>query len=145
MAASLPVVSLLLIGAVAGFSSGLLGIGGGVIYVPALLFVLGCSIHTAIGISLAVIVPTALVAVLKHGATENIDLTVALIVTAGGVVGALAGASLAHAVPALLLKRIFGVFLLLLGMNFLLGWSDAYVKKLHGARVPSEEKSFQDV
>ena len=73
-------IGFILTGLSAGFVAGLLGVGGGVILVPALIFVLGVSIHSAIGISLAVIVPTAFTGAFKHFLSGNVDLKVAAIV-----------------------------------------------------------------
>ena len=87
---------LIIIGVCAGIISGLLGLGGGVFLVPALLLFLDMSIHKAIGISLAVIVPTALSGALKHYHLGNVDLRVAALVAVGGIVGGFLGAILAN-------------------------------------------------
>ena len=116
---------LLTIGLVAGFASGLLGIGGGVILVPALVLVLKLNIHQAITISLAAIVPIALSGFLKHYSSGEMPIKIALLVAAGGIIGSLVGASVAHMIPAETLKKIFGVVMILIGLNILFGWTNS--------------------
>ena len=123
-------IQLLLIGLVAGFSSGLLGIGGGVILVPALIFFLRLSVHQAVALSLAVIVPTALVGFLRHYQSLQLPISYPLYTAAGGIVGALIGAQLAITLDAELLKKIFGVFMLFVACHMLFDF---------GAPVPDAE------
>ncbi len=114
---------LIAIGLVAGIFSGLLGIGGGVILVPGIVMVAGLSIHQAIGISLAVIIPTAISGTAKHFLSGNVDLKLALIIAGSAIIGAWLGASFAQALPAAQLKKVFAVFLILIGCNMLFGWT----------------------
>lgn len=116
-------VALVVVGMFAGALSGLLGVGGGIIFVPALLLLVRLNIHEAIGVSLAVIVPTALAGVMTHYRAGNVDLKLAVLVAAGGVLGGVLGASLAAHVPAETLKKIFGGFLIIVGVSMLLGWT----------------------
>ena len=121
-------VMLFLLGLVAGVTSGLLGIGGGVLLVPALVLIARVEIHIAIGVSLAVIVPTALVGVLKHYSLGNVEFATAITVAIGGMLGAYLGASYASSVSEENLKRMFGVLLLVLGFNMIFGWSASIAK-----------------
>ena len=116
-------IYLVAVGVLAGALSGLLGVGGGIILVPALLLLAGLNVHEAIGVSLAVIVPTALAGVLTHYRAGNVDLKLALLVAVGGVVGGVLGASLANYIPAQTLKKVFGVFLVIVGACMLFGWT----------------------
>ena len=86
---------LLLVGLVAGTLAGLLGIGGGVIMVPAVVLLLGVSPAVAKGTSVAVIVPTALIGTIRNRANRNADLRAAGIVGAFGAITAVIGASIA--------------------------------------------------
>lgn len=122
------ILYLLILGLCAGILGGLLGIGGGVILVPSLLLLAKLEIHQAIGVSIAVIVPTALVSAVTHYQLGHIDLRIALVVAAGGMVGAFLGASWAELLPALTLKRIFGVTLIFVGFNMAFNWTGAVVK-----------------
>jgi len=111
------------IGLIAGMMSSLLGIGGGLFMVPALILLLNIRPHRAVGTSLAVVVPTAAVAawryqvgVLGGDDAGSLDLIVALLLAIGGVSGALLGALLANALDAKSLRRVFGVFVALTGV-----------------------------
>ena len=91
------------IGAFAGVIAGLLGVGGGIIIVPALYLVLnaidlapGISMHLAVGTSLATIIPTSLRSVFKHHARESVDPTILRRWTPGLLAGAVVGAALAR-------------------------------------------------
>ena len=119
---------LFVLGIVAGIISGLLGIGGGVLLVPALVLIARVEIHIAIGVSLAVIVPTALVGVLKHYSLGNVEFATAITVAIGGMIGAYLGASYASSISEANLKRMFGVLLLVLGFNMIFGWSASIAK-----------------
>jgi len=109
----------LVVGAVAGVLSGLLGIGGGAIMVPAMTLLLGLSQHLAQGTSLLVIIPTAIAGSSTHFRMGNIRLETAAWLSAGGVVGAVAGASLALASPDELLRLLFGCYLAVTGARML--------------------------
>lgn len=117
------ITALILIGLVAGFTGGLLGIGGGFIIVPALIFLKGLAPHKAIGISLAVIVPTAISGALKHYSLGNIDLRIALLIALGSIVGGYVGATTTGMVSEETLKKIFGIFTIFIGCNMLFGWT----------------------
>lgn len=105
------------IGLVAGVASGIAGIGGGVIMVPAMVFLLGLPQHAAEGTSLLAILFTAVAGTrvnLKH---ERVHLREAAIIGAGGIVLALIGASVALAMSAQSLSQVFGVFVTLVGIR----------------------------
>jgi len=119
------IISLIIIGLFAGFSSGLLGIGGGVIFVPAISLVLGLSFHKAVGISLAVIVPTAFVGMLKHYSEGNVDFKIVAIIALFAMIGSWLGASSASVLPAAMLKKVFAVILIFIGFNMFFGWTSA--------------------
>jgi uncharacterized protein len=106
------------VGLVVGFLSGLLGIGGGVLMVPALLYLWKHDMQTAVGTSLAAMIPTALAGSLRHCTYGNVDWQAALVLALGAVGGAyLLGAPLAEHVPSELLKRIFGVVIVIFGLH----------------------------
>ncbi|MCI5064428.1 sulfite exporter TauE/SafE family protein [bacterium] len=108
---------LVLLGLGAGFSSGLLGIGGGVIYVPVLMYLAGIPIHSAIGISLALIVPSAAAGFVKHYWVGNVHLPTVYIIAPASIIGAVIGAYSSSALPADLLKKVFGICLIIIGVN----------------------------
>jgi len=112
-------VMALLVGTVAGVLSGLLGIGGGAVMVPAMTLLMGLSQHLAQGTSLLVIIPTAIAGSITHFRMGNIRLETAAWLSAGGVVGAVAGASLALASPDQILRLLFGCYLAFTGVRML--------------------------
>jgi uncharacterized protein len=104
---------LAVIGFVAGAAGGLLGIGGGVVIVPALTLAFGVPQTAAQGTSLASIVPTAVSGAVTQDRADNVLRGAALWMGVVGIVGAIAGALLALVLPTELLARIFGGFLVI--------------------------------
>ena len=107
------------IGAAAGVLSGLFGIGGGVVLVPALV-IAGLSQHAAQTTSLAAIVPIAIVGALLFGQAANVDVTAAVVLAAGSLLGVRAGALLMHRLSDVVLARIFAAFLIVVAVTLLL-------------------------
>ena len=99
------------IGLVGGVTSGLFGVGGGIVMVPAMFYFLKLDIKTAIGTSLVVIIPTAISGALKHQHLGNINWQVAAMLVPLAVAGGFLGAYLTGHLPAETLKRLFGVLL----------------------------------
>lgn len=107
---------LLLIGVLSGVVSGMFGIGGGVLIVPALIYLAKFSQHAAIGTSLAILLPpVGLLAVLEYYRHGNVNLQAALIVAFAFMAGGWIGAHLANHTNAHLLKLLFGIFVLGIG------------------------------
>ena len=99
-------------GFVAGLLSGLIGIGGGLLFVPIMTIGFRIAQPVAQGTSLLAVIPTAIVGGVTHIRQGNVLLHAALWMGGGGVVGALIGALVAVEVPEKLLARAFGLFLL---------------------------------
>jgi uncharacterized membrane protein YfcA len=115
------ILYLTLIGLAAGVLSGLVGVGGGIIIVPALVMVMGISQQSAQGNTLAMLmIPVGALAVINYYRSGHIEWRIALLLAVGFIPGAWVGSKLALAIPALTLKRIFGVLLLLVAAKFLL-------------------------
>jgi uncharacterized protein len=111
------VILLIGIGLVSGIASGLFGIGGGILIIPALVYLAGFSQHQATGTSLAILLPpVGLAAVLEYYRHGNVDIKAGLIVAVALFVGAWGGAMLADHVSGPHLKLSFGVFVTLLGV-----------------------------
>jgi uncharacterized membrane protein YfcA len=100
-----------LIGVFGGVMSGLLGVGGGLIFVPLMTFFLGFTIHQAVGTSLLIIIPTSLIGVWVHAAQGHVQLKTALLIASFAIFGAWLGAHFSGKIDPILLKRIFAVFL----------------------------------
>lgn len=130
----------LLTGAAAGLIAGLLGVGGGIIIVPALAWLFAQHgfasdglMHYAVGTSLAVIVPTALASTLTHQRLGNVLWPVARPMMLGILPGALLGAWLATLLSSAWLGRCFGIFSLLIAVKFLIGIQPGPGRRLPGA------------
>ncbi len=112
--------ALLILGVVAGMLSGMFGIGGGVVIVPALSVIMGFELQEAIGTSLAVLIlPVSFFAVLAYYRARLLDLKSAALIAAGLLGGAVAGAQLALNLPGGVLQRLYGVFLIYTGWRFI--------------------------
>jgi len=105
------------IGLVTGLVNGLLGIGGGTILIPAMIFLLGEKQHKAHGTSLAIILPTAVISALIYYFHDNLDLNLTLKVVSGAVIGGYLGAKLMNHIPAKSLKKLFGIFMVIAGLR----------------------------
>ncbi len=111
----------ILLGLVAGVLSGLIGVGGGVIIVPALLFLFGFTQHKAQGTTLALLVPPiGLSAAWVYYKQGYVDFEAAILVCVGFLLGGLFGAKAAVVIPNVILERIFGVAMLVVGVKMLL-------------------------
>lgn len=109
--------SLVAIGLGAGFLSGLFGVGGGLVIVPALVALAGMPRKLASGTSLVAIIPTAAVGVISYAVKGNVDLLVALILAVGSVVGAQLGSWLLHRLPVRAIRIAFMVFMLVAALS----------------------------
>ena len=111
---------LIVIGIITGVMAGMLGIGGAVIMIPALVYLLGISQQTAQGTSLAVMLPPiGIIAAWNYYKAGQVNLKFALILAAFFLVGSYFGSKLALNLPQHLLKKIFGVLLLLVAAKML--------------------------
>jgi uncharacterized protein len=105
------------IGLAAGFAAGLLGVGGGIVMVPALVLVLAFDQHVAQGTSLVVIIPAALAGSVTHYRNGRVSLRDAALLAAGGIGGAVVGSISALSVDDTVLRRLFGAFLLIVAVQ----------------------------
>ena len=115
----LTLAALLGIGLAAGFLAGLLGIGGGILIVPALVLLLGFDQHVAQGTSLLVIIPAAMAGSWTHYRRGRLELRHAAFVAAGGIIGAAIGSLSALSIEDELLQRLFAVVLLVVAVRML--------------------------
>jgi uncharacterized membrane protein YfcA len=104
-----------IIGLLAGIVSGM-GFGGGTVLIPALIFLAGLSQHTAQGVNLAVFFPAAIVAIGVHAKNGYIKYKMAFYIFIAGALGAFLGAKLAVSFSSTILKKLFGIFLLAMGI-----------------------------
>jgi len=108
---------LLLLGIFAGYFSGLVGIGGGIIIVPALVLLFGFSQHTAQGTTLALLIPPiGILALISYYQKGYVDVKSAVIICIGFVIGGYLGGRMAIGFSEDLLKKIFAIILIALGV-----------------------------
>lgn len=110
-----------LVGVAAGIVGGLFGVGGGVVIVPALIFILKLEPRLAVGTSMSIVIFTAITATAKHAANGNVDWKIALPFIPAAIIGGYLGAMFVQHVPGDQLKRYFGGFLVLIGVKMLMG------------------------
>jgi uncharacterized protein len=106
-------------GFIVGILSGLLGLGGGVFLIPVMVTFFAVAQHNAHATSLAVVVPTAIVSASSYAFHGYIDFGITLNVIVGSILGASFGARLAKKIPAVQLKRLFGLFLVGVGLRMM--------------------------
>ena len=111
-------LALLLAGAFTGFLSGMMGVGGGTIMVPAMVLLLGMPQHTAQGTSLLAMVPASLVGAHTHLRLGNVDRDLALGLVPGVLVGTFLGGELAHVLPEGALRLVFAAVLVWTGWRY---------------------------
>lgn len=105
----------ILIGVIAGIVAGM-GIGGGTILIPALVFILGTDQKIAQSINLLAFIPTSIVALIIHYKNKNIITTIILRLIVFGAIGSIAGSFIAVYLNQAILKKIFCSFLFLMGI-----------------------------
>jgi uncharacterized membrane protein YfcA len=113
-------LGLVALGMAAGFLAGLLGVGGGILMVPAMVLLLSYDQHVAQGTSLLVIIPAALTGSLTHYRKGRIVLRDAAMLAFGGVIGAVIGSVFALSIEDTILRRLFAGILLLSALQILL-------------------------
>jgi hypothetical protein len=115
------IIILLIIGLFAGFASGMVGIGGGIIIVPALVYFLALTQHQAQGVSIGMLLmPVGFMAALNYYKAGNLNIKYSIIIGLTFIVGAYLGSKLSLNISEVLMKRIFGVFVLVMAIKLIL-------------------------
>ncbi|QSJ19889.1 sulfite exporter TauE/SafE family protein [Nostoc sp. UHCC 0702] len=117
-------IQMLLIGLVAGVAGGMFGIGGGAIMVPAMVLLVGLDQKFATGTSIAAqILPIGLLGAAVYYRSGNINFKYAVLIAIGLLIGNLFGALFANQpfISSETMKKLYGVFLLLIGIRYLVG------------------------
>lgn len=109
----------ILLGVCAGLISGALGLGGGIVFIPALVILWGFEQKSAQGTALAIMVPMTLVGALRYWKNPEIDMSLAviLLIVIGALVGTLAGTEIAYRLPNQVLRKFFAIFLVIVAMR----------------------------
>ena len=114
------VAIVIIIGFAAGMLGGMIGIGGGVLIVPALVYFLSFSQHKAQGTSLGLLIlPVAILAVMNYYKKGHVDLKVVGLLAVGFVAGSFLGSKWALSLPQGTLKKVFAIFMLILSFKML--------------------------
>jgi uncharacterized protein len=112
------IIILVVIGLMAGVFSGIFGVGGAIIMIPALVYFLGVDQHTAQGTSLAIMLPPiGLFAAYNYYKAGQVNVWYAVIIALTFMAGGYLGSKLALALPEQLMKKIFAVFLVLVALK----------------------------
>jgi len=115
-------ITILSIGLAGGIASGLLGIGGAVIMIPALVFIAGFSQHAAQGTTLcAMIPPIGLLAAIQYYKAGHVDIKTAMIIAGTFFIGAYLGSKISLNTSPQILKKIFGFALLFISVRMIIG------------------------
>ncbi len=110
------------IGVLVGALCGIVGLGGGILVVPLLRYVFGYSQTMAQGTSVAMLLPPiGILAAYQYWKHGQMNITVALLLAAGFLIGGYFGGAIAVKLPVLTLQRVFGVFLLAVSLRMLIG------------------------
>ena len=132
-------LALLLLGVTAGVLSGMFGIGGGIVIVPALTVLFGFELQNAVGTSLVVLIwPLSIFAVLAYYRAGLLDVLAAAMVALGLLLGSFFGAEIALSLPEATMQRIYGVFLIYIGWRFVEP-RKLLAERRHRAAPPAEE------
>ncbi len=119
MSVSLLII-LVLIGIVTGVMAGMLGIGGAVVMIPALVYIIGMGQQDAQGTSLAVMLPPiGIIAAYNYYKAGHVDIKYAIILAVTFIIGTYFGSKIALNLPQPVLKKIFGILLLLVAAKML--------------------------
>ena len=118
------ILGLILLGIAAGYFSGLVGIGGGIIIVPALVLLFGFTQYAAQGTTLALLVPPiGILAVWKYYQSGYVNVKTAAIICVGFVIGSYLGSNTAVSIPQETLRKIFAILIVALGIRMFIGHS----------------------
>jgi len=115
------ILLLLLTGLMAGFVSGTMGVGGAIVIVPALVLLLGMTQHEAQGTSLFILTPPVVIlALISYAKAGYVNYKYGLVVMVAFILGGFLGAKLALVLPEQLLKKIFGILIIFIGLRLIL-------------------------
>ncbi len=114
------IVILILIGVAAGILGGMVGVGGGIIIVPALIFFLGFSQKMAQGTSLGILLlPIGILGVVQYYKQGYIDMKVVVIISLGFVIGSFFGSKIALSLPQETVKKIFAILMFVVAVKMM--------------------------
>ncbi|MDF2884467.1 MAG: hypothetical protein K0R54_5034 [Clostridiaceae bacterium] len=114
------IILFIVIGSIAGILSGIFGIGGGVIIVPALIYLCGFSQLKAQGTSLAILLPpVGILAFIDYYKEGHVNLQAGILICIFLVIGSVFGAKISHSIPSSVLKKSFGILMILISLKMI--------------------------
>lgn len=114
------IIGLLIVGICAGYLSGLVGVGGGIVIVPALVYIFGYSQHLSQGTTLALMIPPiGIFAAVEYYKKGFVDIRIAAIIIAGFLIGSFFGSKLAIGLPDHTIRRIFAILMIGIAVKML--------------------------
>lgn len=116
------IILFIVIGCMAGVLSGLFGIGGGIIIVPALIYLCGFSQLKAQGTSLAILLPpVGILAFIDYYKKGYVNVQAGILICIFLVIGSVFGAKLSHAIPVDMMRKLFGILTMLISIKLIFG------------------------
>jgi uncharacterized membrane protein YfcA len=116
------IILFIVIGSIAGILSGLFGIGGGVIIVPALIYLCGFSQLKAQGTSLAILLPpVGILAFIDYYKKGHVNVQAGILICVFLVIGSVLGAKMSHVIPVDTIRKLFGVLMMLISIKLIFG------------------------
>lgn len=109
-----------LIGVVMGLVNGLFGSGGGTILVPCLVFIMNIEDHKAHATAISIILPISIISSLIYYRYDVVDLSLTLKVAVGSIAGALLGSCLLNKISVNILRKVFGIFMIIAAIRMVL-------------------------
>ena len=113
-------IKLIGIGLIAGIVNGLFGSGGGTLVVPALVFLIGVKDYKAHATAISIILPLSIISTFIYFKNNIIRFDIALVITLGGVLGSFIGAKILKKVPAPVLRKIFGIVIIITALRMII-------------------------
>ena len=113
-------IKLIGIGLIAGIVNGLFGSGGGTLVVPALVFLIGVKDYKAHATAISIILPLSIISTFIYFKNSIIRFDIALIITLGGVLGSFIGAKILKKVPTPILRKIFGIVIIITALRMII-------------------------
>ncbi|AZV57814.1 sulfite exporter TauE/SafE family protein [Clostridium sp. AWRP] len=116
------IILFIVIGCIAGILSGLFGIGGGIIIVPALIYLCGFTQLKAQGTSLAILLPpVGILAFIDYYKEGHVDVKAGILICIFLVIGSVLGAKMSHVIPVDIMRKLFGILMVLIAVKFIFG------------------------
>ncbi|WP_315072989.1 sulfite exporter TauE/SafE family protein [uncultured Clostridium sp.] len=114
------IIAFIAVGILAGILSGMFGVGGGIVIVPALVYLCGFSQLKAQGTSLAIMLPpVGIAAFIQYYKQGQVDVKAGILICIFLVLGSMFGAKIAHIIPISVLKKSFGILMILISLKMI--------------------------